>query len=275
MLAACRLLARTSAAAAAARGVRPTSADAAAGACDPSRGPPGQAHYAAALAMDRTRRSCSSRPMAKLFASDVAVRGRRRGQLLHGGWATPEEFAISRHWSTRSCSDLPRALKPSWSSRLIARGLLGGWNAPHASRRSGGGGCARRAWRQAASMTTPGGAIRYVASRPAAPPTQRPAPPRQPAGISMPTTTLAVDWRPRRRRLVRAARSRAPRRAAARGRAGEEGSHGDRQLCIVATIQRRAMTVPGRMTIDRRLARAVEERRRATERDRGEDRACA
>src|SRR5436305_1885021 len=56
-----------------------------------------QLTYAAARAMDRDETVVLEPAMAKLFASDVAVRVTQEGQLLHGGWGYAEEFAISRH----------------------------------------------------------------------------------------------------------------------------------------------------------------------------------
>src|SRR5207253_9132057 len=56
-----------------------------------------QLTYAAARAMDRDETVVLEPAMAKLFASDVAVRVTQEGQLVHGGWGYAEEFAISRH----------------------------------------------------------------------------------------------------------------------------------------------------------------------------------
>src|SRR3989442_13502501 len=55
-----------------------------------------QLTYAAARAMDRDEKVVLEPAMAKLFASDVAVRGTQEGQLLHGGRGYAAEVAISR-----------------------------------------------------------------------------------------------------------------------------------------------------------------------------------
>jgi len=85
-----------------------------------------QLTYAAARAMDRDETVVLEPAMAKLFASDVAVRVTQEGQLLHGGWGYAEEFAISRHVVDALVLPIFEGVKPILELKVIARGLLGG-----------------------------------------------------------------------------------------------------------------------------------------------------
>ncbi|TMB04159.1 MAG: acyl-CoA dehydrogenase [Deltaproteobacteria bacterium] len=84
-----------------------------------------QLTYAAARAMDRDETVVLEPAMAKLFASDVAVRVTQEGQLLHGGWGYAEEFAISRHVVDALVLPIFEGVKPILELKVIARGLLG------------------------------------------------------------------------------------------------------------------------------------------------------
>ncbi len=85
-----------------------------------------QLTYAAARAMERDETIALEPAMAKLFASDVAVRVTQEGQLLHGGWGYAEEFAISRHVVDALVLPIFEGVKPILELKVIARGLLGG-----------------------------------------------------------------------------------------------------------------------------------------------------
>jgi len=85
-----------------------------------------QLTYAAARAMDRDETVVLEPAMAKLFASDVAVRVTQEGQLIHGGWGYAEEFAISRHVVDALVLPIFEGVKPILELKVIARGLLGG-----------------------------------------------------------------------------------------------------------------------------------------------------
>ena len=83
-----------------------------------------QLTYAAARAMDRDETIVLEPAMAKLLASDVAVRVTQEGQLLHGGWGYAEEFAISRHVVDALVLPIFEGVKPILELKVIARGLL-------------------------------------------------------------------------------------------------------------------------------------------------------
>ncbi len=84
-----------------------------------------QLTYAAARAMDRDEGVSLEPAMAKLFASDVAVRVTQEGQLLHGGWGYAEEFPISRYVVDALVLPIFEGVKPILQLKVIARSLLG------------------------------------------------------------------------------------------------------------------------------------------------------
>jgi (2S)-methylsuccinyl-CoA dehydrogenase len=83
-----------------------------------------QLTYAAARTMDESESATLEAAMAKLFASDVALRVAQEGQLLHGGWGFAEEFPICRYVLDSLVLPIFEGVKPILELKVVARSLL-------------------------------------------------------------------------------------------------------------------------------------------------------
>lgn len=83
-----------------------------------------QLTYAAARGMEDPANRGLEAAMAKLLASDVAVRVTQEGQLLHGGVGYSEESAICRYVIDALVLPIFEGVKPILELKVIARSLL-------------------------------------------------------------------------------------------------------------------------------------------------------